>query len=219
MYRYERKYILPDYLLAEVVMRLKLHGFVFSQAYPPRYVNSLYFDHPAREQYLDSVDGVAQRRKVRIRWYGDLWGRITEPTLELKIKQGLMGAKRRLRLAAFEFASHTRRTDMIHLLTQVRDPAFMAELQALEPVRLVRYRRQYYQSFDKQIRLTLDNQVEYLRPPHGSCVPLAPWRDDRHAIVELKYPAVDNKRAQGLAQFLRLSLSRNSKYRNAAERA
>ena len=60
---------------------VKLHPSMFYEPYPPRYVNNLYLDTEDMENYLDNVSGVAERRKVRIRWYGDLFGDIGRPML------------------------------------------------------------------------------------------------------------------------------------------
>jgi hypothetical protein len=43
--------------------------------------------------YWDNVSGLSKRVKVRIRWYGDLYGHIQSPILEFKIRNNTLGSK------------------------------------------------------------------------------------------------------------------------------
>jgi len=91
--RYERKFLVDQLDAHQVRAMVKLHPSMFYEPYPPRYVNNLYLDTEGMENYLDNVSGVGERRKVRIRWYGDLFRDIEKPMLEFKIKNGLVGTK------------------------------------------------------------------------------------------------------------------------------
>ena len=78
-YRYERKFFISKLTKYEVESLIKLHPAMFSEIYFPRFVNNLYFDSFNMKSYFDSVDGSPNRRKIRIRWYGDLFGDIEKP--------------------------------------------------------------------------------------------------------------------------------------------
>ena len=92
-FRYERKFLVEELMLPQVATLIKGHPRMFYAPYPPRYVNNLYLDTPDMVNYFDNVDGAMQRRKVRVRWYGEPFGEINRPMLEVKVKEGLVGTK------------------------------------------------------------------------------------------------------------------------------
>lgn len=40
--------------------------------HPPRKINSIYFDNNKTQMFYDSIEGIVPRKKIRIRYYGDL---------------------------------------------------------------------------------------------------------------------------------------------------
>jgi hypothetical protein len=102
-YRYERKFLVDRLDVHQVRALVKLHPAMFYEPYPPRYVNNLYLDTEELDNYQENVSGTGERRKVRIRWYGDLFGLIEKPVLEFKIKSGLVGTKVTYPFAPFTF--------------------------------------------------------------------------------------------------------------------
>ena len=91
----------PGYTIREIEALVNLHPAIFSQIYHPRFVNNLYLDSLSLNSYFCHVNGLKDRVKVRIRWYGDLFGPVDEPVLELKIKRGSLGRKESFPLASF----------------------------------------------------------------------------------------------------------------------
>ena len=87
-WRYERKFFISGLKKEDIEFMVKLHPAIFREIYHERTVNNLYFDSYEMKSYLDNVSGNSQRAKVRIRWYGDLFGIIEKPVLEVKIKRG-----------------------------------------------------------------------------------------------------------------------------------
>ena len=79
----------PRATLADVLAEIRQHPALFREVYPDRTVNSLYLDSPARRDYFQHVNGVANRVKTRLRWYGPLTGPVERPTLERKFKRGV----------------------------------------------------------------------------------------------------------------------------------
>src|SRR6478672_7582768 len=92
-YRYERKFLVPPESWSSVHAGIKSNPGMFSSIFQPRAVNNLYLDSPALHLYFMNLEGAAERTKVRIRWYGELFGHLPRPVLEFKIKRGLLGAK------------------------------------------------------------------------------------------------------------------------------
>jgi hypothetical protein len=91
--RYERKFVIPKGRLSDMVAMVRRHPALFHEVYPPRAVNNIYLDTPALADYRAHVNGTADRLKTRIRWYGALRGEASNPSLEQKLKHGLVGRK------------------------------------------------------------------------------------------------------------------------------
>ncbi|MCP5050112.1 MAG: VTC domain-containing protein, partial [bacterium] len=109
-YRCERKFTVTESSHREVEGLIKFHPAMFSEIYRQRYVNNIYFDSPDMKHYEDNVSGTEKRQKVRIRWYGDLFGGVETPVLEIKRKTGVLGSKDGYKLSAFEMGAHFSKT-------------------------------------------------------------------------------------------------------------
>lgn len=122
-------------------------------------IRSLYFDTPDDQDFMEKVDGLELRRKIRLRIY--------DPAndfamLEMKQKEGIYQKKRSLRLS---------RTDAIRLckgdygvLLHYPEP-FAAEcyglmsLRCYRPKAVVEYLRQAFIAKENHIRVTIDSQI------------------------------------------------------------
>ena len=83
-YRYETKFSVIDLNRNEIENIIKSHPAIFHEIYFTRNVNNIYFDTVDFSSYIDNIEGVRDRKKVRIRWYGDLLGECNNPILEIK---------------------------------------------------------------------------------------------------------------------------------------
>ncbi len=83
--RYEVKMTCSEIHLPDARAWINLHPDLFSEAYPPRQVNSLYFDTRDLDCLNDNLIGTGQRKKLRLRWYGAGYDAV-QGTLELKCK-------------------------------------------------------------------------------------------------------------------------------------
>ena len=211
--RYERKFVVDALTLPEVEALVRFHPALFSEVYPPRHVNNLYLDSPDLASYVDNLDGVRDRAKVRIRWYGDLFGLVHRPVLELKIKQGLVGRKEAHELPAFlidrEFDSDR--------LARILSGAGLSErlrhsVTTLDARLLNRYRRRYFLSSDGRVRLTMDSDLDFYRVGPRDHAFVARWRDRECTILELKYDVEHEERAAQVASRLPFRMTKNSKY-------
>ena len=112
--RYERKYkiesISPD-VVRQVVIN---HPASFKKIFPDRKVNNIYFDNAELSAYFDNVNGVAERQKVRVRWYGDDIRKIENPKLEIKIKSNQLGYKKSFPIDDFEIGDLKELTQKIY---------------------------------------------------------------------------------------------------------
>lgn len=211
--RYERKFIADRLALAEVLALVKRHPAAFREAYPARNVNNLYLDSPDLRDYRDHVNGIAHRTKTRIRWYGAWSGRLDTPTLERKLKQGLVSGKLSHRLPPLSMNGHVWKPDLEAAFDSANLPALMrSALHHLQPSLLNRYQRHYFQSADGRFRLTVDSALQFAAARHAQgmgvsfCPPAVP------VVIEVKYGLAEAEAAPNVANALPFRLARCSKY-------
>ncbi len=219
IWRYERKFLAPELSLGEALAVIRRHPALFHETYPPRFVNSLYLDSPARRDYFDHVNGTANRVKTRIRWYGPLTGQIERPNLERKIKRGLVGGKTACPLPAFHVNGGIAPPDLEAALDRAGLPENLrSALRHMEPALVNSFCRHYFQSADGCFRLTADSNLQFfgLRQGTGSMTPV-PSRA-APVIIELKFDPRHAERAAPVSNALPFRLARCSKYVLGIER-
>ena len=215
-FRYERKFIVPKSVpLKELVTIVKENSSFFKEAFYERQVNNIYFDSPEYKFYFDNVIGVANRQKVRIRWYGDAFGAIQKPKLEIKIKKGVVGDKWTFNLKPFVMDSTITEKKLKHLFSISNLPKSISEMiRDFNPTLVNSYSRRYFISADKKFRITLDYGVLYrnikVNMNEFSILP----QSDPFNVVELKYGLQDDKSANNISKQFPFRLSKNSKYVN-----
>ena len=205
--RYERKFALPLEGI-EVSACLREHPACFREAHPPRFVNSLYLDSHALDQYRDVLDGVGDREKLRIRWYGDLHGR-GSATLERKRRMGEVLLKEELGTGPWALEKDADTAAVQRLLAG--SPQMRMATGRLGPVLLVRYRRQYEVSADGRFRATVDTGLSWCPWRHG--FPLAPLGPGAPAtVLEFKHAPDDEPDFRAMGSPFGSRLTRMSKY-------
>lgn len=168
--RYELKYVLSldqyKAVHAEIAERMQpdQHGDGWGR-YP---IVSLYFDTPDRRAYWDKIDGVPNRRKVRVRIYGDAV--VTPETacyVEIKHRLNNTMAKRRAVLPYADAVAF----DRFDELGAGRAPAeqallhevhYLYRLLRLEPACVVSYHRQAFNGVEPHtdLRVTFDSSLK-----------------------------------------------------------
>lgn len=212
-YRHELKFVIDRLDVHQVRAVVRLHPCLFTQPYPPRYVNNLYLDTPELDNYRHSVNGSSERRKVRIRWYGELLGRIDRPVLEFKIKRGAVGTKVCYPLAPFVLDGGLPNRTVQEALRQSALPApVRAYLADLRATLLNRYYRWYYVSANGRCRATVDAHLRFYHPRCLRNTFLRGHEDHYHTILEIKYQESDASLAGRVAGFFPFTLTKNSKY-------
>jgi hypothetical protein len=167
---------------------IRLHPAGFRATYPPRWINSIYFDSPSLDNYEDNVAGIGNRRKTRIRWYGELEGG-APPQLEIKVRKNGLGWKIRYLLDELDPIARQDWDSVGATLDRVvasRDALIVKEDR--HAILANRYRRVYYRSADGRCDLTLDGGFRFFdqryatRPNLTRAVPC-----DRGMVIELKF--------------------------------
>jgi hypothetical protein len=219
-FRYERKFLVEDLTPFQVETLVKQHPRLFRSAYPPRFVNNLYLDTPDMVHYFDNISGAARRRKVRVRWYGDPFGVILQPILEIKLKDGAVGTKYSYPLSAFNMDTHfCDRTLQNTLAESDLPPQVNLALRGLHVVLFNRYYRHYYATRDNDFRITFDYQMEFYKiNGQFSNQFVHRQRNTRDVVLELKYEIERELQANRVASFFPFRVTRNSKYVQGIER-
>lgn len=153
-------------------------------------VRSLYFDTPNDADYMNKLDGLELRQKVRLRSYST---DADFAMLELKQKQGALQKKRSLRLSCND-AQRLIATDYSVLLGY-SDP-FAAEMYALmanniyRPKTVVEYNRKAFIAKENRIRITFDNTLRATESCFNlfdDSLAMNPIMDDFNVVLEVKF--------------------------------
>lgn len=224
-FRYERKFLVEDLASYQVEALVRQNPGMFYAPYPPRAVNNLYLDTPDLENYYDNVCGASRRRKVRLRWYGALFGgqphgEIANPVLEIKVKDGLVGVKHTYPLAGFCLGPGFCDRSLQQVLAMSGLPSNVwQDVRGLKLVLLNRYYRRYYASRDGRYRLTLDTDLEYYQANRalGNAF-IHKQANQSQLVLELKYDLEHEPGANRVASFFPFRVTRFSKYMQGVER-
>jgi VTC domain len=214
--RYEVKSVLPGTEAARVRSWLRIHPAGFVTAYPPRLVNSLYFDSPDRLCFRENLSGIARRRKLRLRWYGADC-EIIEPVLELKCKEGLLGWKVSERVSGgpLRFGGSRWGPLMAALRERLSDTSRIRLALAGEPTLLVRYHRDYHVSADGVVRATVDTNIQTVDQSRFGGPRMGPVDPaDPEIVLEVKGPESSRREIERTLAEWPLRISRNSKFAN-----
>ena len=218
-YRFERKFFVADLTKREILDLIRLHPALFTEIYHERLVNNIYFDTRDFESYFAAMDGLAHRVKRRIRWYGDLLGRIDKPVLELKIKNGFVNRKEDHQLTPFALDEDYSFNTTVEIFKKSELPAKLKEeMIGLQPSLVNRYRRRYFMSANRQYRVTVDADLEYYRVKRHDNTFLDRWIDRDNVIVELKYANAEDRNADLISRRFPFRVTKSSKYCMGIER-
>ncbi|MEW5941076.1 MAG: VTC domain-containing protein, partial [Chloroflexota bacterium] len=212
-YRYERKFLVEELDAGQARLMVKRHPSMFYEAYPPRVVNNLYLDTEDMDNYFANLAGADERCKVRVRWYGELFGEIASPVLEFKIKSGLVGRKQSYPFPVFRLDEDFSQRVFQDLARGADLPdSVRHHLRTLNVVLCNNYRRWYYATRDGRYRLTVDAEMAYYRVKKFGNRFLGRVRDDGRVIVEMKYEKPFEAQSDRVAGFFPFRITRNSKY-------
>lgn len=203
-YRLEYKYRSHQKSLPEMYDLLRVNPLSFEEVYGERTVNNIYLDHPSLKGYFQNLDGVADRVKYRIRWYGDRGS----PQLELKIKRGALGSKIVAPIDALDVQAFLHRGDVREIISLVGNDAISELLKQLEPIVINNYSRRYLVSRNGKVRVTLDHGIRYKLFGHDS----AGIADPATVIVEIKADRSEMDEVSRVGNDLPMRRERFSKY-------
>ena len=215
--RHERKFLCEALSPGDIEWMVKSLPEHFVKSWPDRVVNNVYFDNRTFYLYHLSSEGISDRKKIRIRWYGDTFGKNIPAYLEVKSKIGLVVEKLNCRLGNLNitpgmiikngFTGFVPRTVPVEL---------RSDLQVMNPVLVNRYLRRYYTSTRMDIRITIDSDLEFALPRHTVQSRFS-GRYSSDTILEIKYPTALDEYMPSLTQKFPFRLARVSKYVHGME--
>ena len=200
-FRYERKYLIARSKVPEMLRRLYING--YHEIFNTREINNIYYDNFLLDSYYENIDGLSNRKKYRIRWYGKTY-EISDKKLEIKVKSEFLNIKKTINLGSFKFESPIdSNLKKISIITknELRELSINTDI---FPVLKNNYTRNYYLNKNKNIRVTIDKdmcfysfQSKKKAIVRGTC------------IVEFKYSKKD---AFAINDLYDLRLNKSSKY-------
>ena len=209
--RREIKIVLQNISEGQARHLIRSHYSAFQPIHYRRRINNVYFDTPDFLHYHENVNGLPRRIKPRIRWYGETFGRIQDPVLEIKAKDNLWGTK-------FRYNLDPSNDEPPYCWDPISFPKnqFQVNLGNHQPLLGNTYIREYFLSFDGHYRLTLDKDVAYFEVHRRFAPALQPWLKDSQGrlVLEIKCDKEHEAGLPGVVSGFPFRVSRNSKYVN-----
>lgn len=159
--RLELKYLISLHQTNKVLRILKTLPFSLKEKYQPRLVNNIYFDTYKNHSLMEHLDGIKNRYKIRIRWYGDFLN-FFNPTIEFKIKNNKLTTKKKFLMKNFSSEILASKKKLISFLkTELINNKIINFSQNFKVARIISYKRKYLEAKKNKIRFTLDENLSY----------------------------------------------------------
>jgi SPX domain protein involved in polyphosphate accumulation len=212
-FRYEQKFVISELNFHEIEHLIKHHPKIFSEIFKVRQINNIYLDSVDLENYNHNIDGVAQRIKIRVRWYGKTFGLVNKPFLEIKIKENQIMKKITFPLGKFIFDKEFSSKSLKGLFANSSLQGFLVEkLKSYSPTLLNSYNRKYFISSDKKHRITLDWDQTFFSIGNKNNSFNEQIKDRANSILEIKSSLENHQSSLEIGQHFPFRLIANSKY-------
>tara|TARA_B100001989_G_C24546957_1_gene471561 strand:+ start:2481 stop:3143 length:663 start_codon:yes stop_codon:yes gene_type:complete len=216
MMRFEKKYKFNPFEDIALINYLKCND--FNEIYTSRKVQSLYYDTNDLDLYHDSVLGIQDRKKIRIRFYNSCNKKFN---IEYKIKNSDLGYKKIPNLNSIKhgelipiiFSKNNSKENIIALPIHLENVYF--------PKIFIEYKRRYFYSKKFNIRVTIDKRLKFSRAKiYREKIKLFQTKPVTHNVLEIKYDQnniLENELDFNISNNSNLILERSSKYCDAVE--
>jgi len=206
-FRFEKKWVFTKLDKVTLFSNLINSKLFFREQYSERTVSSVYFDNLNLKSAFDNLDGVSNREKFRVRWYGNNTEIFNNPILENKIKKNFQGYKIFFKLNDFD----KKKLDNENLFQLTKSVNKLILNKNLYPISMTNYKRIYLISANNEIRATLDFDLQYKKLNNYIENFFTKVED---IVLEFKYPAsMDTYLRKQISGITRIS--KNSKYINS----
>ena len=218
-YRSEIKFVCYKQNYSLIKNWIRFHKFNFFKEYDDRNINNIYFDSLDYKAFNDNLVGLPSRLKVRYRWYGNLFSNDTknEGSLEFKFKKNIYGYKKIFKINDLTLNLNSNWKDIKNKILKKLTPEYKILFdQNSEKILINRYKREYFISRDKKLRVTLDKNIEIFDQRTSLIKPNFRFKNftQDHLVIEFKFNKDDKVFLNDLDINIPIKASRNSKYIN-----
>ena len=218
-YRSEIKFVCYKHNYPLIKNWIRFHKFNFFKEYDDRNINNIYFDSLDYKAFNDNLVGLPSRLKVRYRWYGNLFSndKKNEGSLEFKFKKNIYGFKKIFKINDLTLNLNSNWKDIKNKILKKLTPEYKILFdQNSEKILINRYKREYFISRDKKLRVTLDKNIEIFDQRTSLIKPNFRFKNftQDHLVIEFKFNKEDKVFLNDLDINIPIKASRNSKYVN-----
>ena len=210
--RFERKWLYRSNDHLTLINSLIRSNLFFFTQYPSRRVNSIYFDNAKFSSIKQNLDGISEKKKIRVRWYGSQ-DQLVSPVLEIKSKKGMVTKKETYKITELEGMKfpNLKSLDIIKDVVNSKNKS----KNTIGPILTTNYDRQYFLSNNSKVRATVDYNLHSINLKNLSQMQLVK-NFSFICVLEIKYPTNLDKYVRQNLKEITLRLSKNSKFVNSA---
>ncbi len=211
--RHELKFVVDERLMNHLYNYFNTETSMY-ETWPPRFVNSLYFDDALLSSALNNLAGLSHRAKNRFRWYSDnnkpdnISGSVA---FEIKIKNNKLSSKTVFALEPIKINSSDFIYSSISLMLKSSPIILNAVTFTEMPTLHVQYFREYYET-RTGIRITFDSKLRFFDAISSSHPLIMDSREFDSYVVELKFPPDQLSNVAKLIKGAGVTPVRHSKY-------
>ena len=211
--RREVKYVFPCGDVAKLRGLLNGSGRRLVHNKPVSTVRSIYFDDVQLSACRANIDGVSRRKKVRLRWYDSL-APGQDLFFEIKWRNNRITGKHRLQLQTQQPITDLPYRQIVDELLGVLPASFVGELlPSNEPIVIVEYKREHFESREANLRATLDYDLAFYDQTGKRHISTAfPYRLPNVVVLEGKFPVGCEQDLKNLLHPLSPRIAPFSKY-------
>ncbi|MDG1707553.1 MAG: polyphosphate polymerase domain-containing protein [Emcibacteraceae bacterium] len=211
--RHEIKFILDDIRINDAEKWL-YHSTACHNSFPTRKVNSIYFDDTQYSSLRDNLMGLANRAKLRLRWYSTLEDKeCISPKVEMKIREGRVGYKKSSPINTHNYDFLNKNYNKLYefLYSQLHSHKEFSLDKFFIPTLHVSYDRSYFEA-PNGIRITFDRNITFYDPGQNQTPLTANGHKYNRIIMEIKFPPEQKIHIAKLLRSSNLTPQRHSKY-------
>ena len=218
-YRSEIKFVCYKQNYSLIKNWIRFNKFNFFKEYDDRNINNIYFDSLDYKAFNDNLVGLPSRLKVRYRWYGNLFSndKKNEGSLEFKFKKNIYGYKKIFKINDLTLNLNSNWKDIKNKILKKLTPEYkiLFDINS-EKILINRYKREYFISRDKKLRVTLDRNIEIFDQRTALIKPNFKFKNftQDYLVIEFKFNKEDKMFLNDLDINIPIKASRNSKYIN-----
>jgi len=149
--RIEKKFIFPNQS-SDLVKKILLVN-NFKKLYSDRYITSIYMDNLNFDSAKDNINGVNERKKIRIRWYDNDFNKIY---FEEKNKNNFFVWKN-IKKLELDINKKNLLSKINHLLSN--NNKYLNPNHNYKAVLKINYKRSYFVSDQEEFRATIDTEI------------------------------------------------------------